>query len=114
MRKTLKCGLKGLDSMGKSLDSSGTIRKQLIQLESALHPSSLLGVEAQTAKSPKRSPRLIRKPKPLLSKSQTIDVAGLKADRELAIFLKTRKELSSDEEDESRSPRRISPFEQQR
>lgn len=105
---SIRVVFQGLDSMGKSLDGSGTIRKQLIQIESALHPSSFYRSETVP---PKRSPRFLRKPKPLLSKSQTIDVSGLKAERELEIFLRTRKEVSSSDDEDisrSRSPRRTS------
>ena len=107
-KKTATPTPKLLPLLGKSLDSSCIVKKQLIHLESAINPKSSLtsGLSPPdpSSRSPegKRSPRLIRKPKPLLSKSQTVDVSDmdLDVDPELAVFLKTRKEKASVSDDE--------------
>ena len=88
-----------MPNLGKSLDSSGIIRKQLIHLESTfLHPPA----KSPEPVSPARSPRPLRRPKAIFRKAQTIDITGLNVDPELAMMLMSRKERSaSDDEDDS-------------
>jgi len=85
----------------KSLDSSGVIKKHLVQLESIFAPGGGTG-DANVKKSVH-----LRRPRPL-RKAQTVDLTsvGLGVDPELMLLLKTRKEKSaSDEEDSAATSR---------
>ena len=85
----------------KSLDSSGVIKKHLVQLESIFAPAGG-SVDANVKKSVH-----LRRPRPL-RKAQTVDLTsvGLGVDPELMLLLKTRKEKSaSDEEDSAATSR---------
>jgi len=64
------------------------------------HPATLNVVEFKPPETVRRSPRLLRKPRPL-KKAKSVDVSGMDVDPELARMLKSRKESSSEDEDET-------------
>jgi len=100
-RKPQTSPKKTMPHLGKSLDSSVLVRKQLVTHEPGAHHHSktLNIVEFHPPEQIKRSPRLLRKPRPL-KKSHTVDVSGMDVDPELARMLKSRKETSSSDDDD--------------